>query len=153
MGGLTMLDRALEPEVMGSRQDAEEYAAFDNTAVNQAFVARALELAPHEGYVLDIGTGPADIAILLAQRAPRLRILAIDLGEHMLETARSNVLEARLTDRIEIRKADAKATGLPALSFDDLPDVGLSRSSDRHWCLERRSTGGAGTPPNAGARS
>jgi len=81
-------------------------------------VARALELAPRHGYVLDIGTGPADIAILLAQRAPGLRILAIDLGEHMLATARRNVLDAELLDRIEIRRADAKATGLPAASFD-----------------------------------
>jgi ubiquinone/menaquinone biosynthesis C-methylase UbiE len=113
-----MLERVLEPEVMDSRQDADEYASFDNTAVNEEFVARALELAPAHGYVLDIGTGPADIAILLAQRAPGLRILAIDLGEHMLATARRNVLEARLLDRIEIRKADAKATGLASASFD-----------------------------------
>jgi len=103
---------------MDSQRDADEYASFDNSAVNEEFVARALELAPPQGYVLDIGTGPADIAILLAQRAPGLRILAIDLGEHMLAMAQRNVLEAGLTDRIEIRNADAKATGLPPRSFD-----------------------------------
>jgi ubiquinone/menaquinone biosynthesis C-methylase UbiE len=219
-----MLERILEPEVMDSEQDAEEYAAFDNTAVNEEFVARALELAPPRGYVLDIGTGPGDIAILLAKRAPGLKILAIDLGEHMLAAVRRNVIQARLTDRIEIRKADAKATGMPTASFDmvisnslvhhipeparlfeevarvasagaglfikdlhrpatelelrhlvdtyalgcteyqrrtfreslhagltvaevsamcttlDLPGIELRRPSDRHWCLERRST-------------
>ena len=101
-----MLERVLEPEVMDSKQDADEYASFDNSTVNEEFVSRALELAPRRGYVLDIGTGPADIAILLARRAPDLRILAIDLGEHMLARARRNVLEAGLMDRIEIRRLD-----------------------------------------------
>ena len=113
-----MLERVLEPEVMDSKQDADEYASFDNSTVNEEFVSRALELAPRRGYVLDIGTGPADIARLLARRAPDLRILAIDLGEHMLAMARRNVLEAGLMDRIEIRRLDGKATGLPAASFD-----------------------------------
>jgi ubiquinone/menaquinone biosynthesis C-methylase UbiE len=51
-------------------------------------------------------------------RAPGLRILAIDLGEHMLAMAEENVLRAGLADRIEIRRADAKATGLPEASVD-----------------------------------
>jgi ubiquinone/menaquinone biosynthesis C-methylase UbiE len=113
-----MLERVLEQEVMDSQQDADEYASFDNTSVNEEFVSRALELAPTTGRVLDIGTGPADISILLAQRAPGLRIVAIDLGEHMLAMARDNVRRAGLGDRVEIRKADAKATGLAAASFD-----------------------------------
>lgn len=113
-----MLERILEQEVLDSKQDADEYAAFDNTQVNDEFVSQALELAPTTGYVLDIGTGPADIAILLAQRAPGLRVLAIDLGEHMLATARDNVVRANLASRVEIRKADAKATGLPSGTFD-----------------------------------
>lgn len=113
-----MLERVLEQEILDTKQDVEEYAAFDNSAVNDEFVARALELAPTAGYVLDIGTGPADIAILLAQRAPKLRVLAIDLGDRMLETARENVRRAKLTHQVEIRKADAKATGLPSASFD-----------------------------------
>jgi ubiquinone/menaquinone biosynthesis C-methylase UbiE len=113
-----MIERILEQEIMDSQEDADEYASFDNSAVNDEFVARALELAPAAGAVLDIGTGPADIAVLLAQRAPALRILAIDLGEHMLRLARANVAKAGLTDRVEVRKADAKATGLPGASFD-----------------------------------
>jgi ubiquinone/menaquinone biosynthesis C-methylase UbiE len=113
-----MLERVLEQEVMDSQQDADEYASFDNSGVNEEFVSRALELAPATGSVLDIGTGPADIAILLARRAPGLRIVAIDLGEHMLAIARDNVKRAALGDRVEIRKADAKATGLSAASFD-----------------------------------
>lgn len=113
-----MLERVLEEEVMDTLQDAEEYSAIDNDEVNQAFVAQVLELAPRSGVVLDVGTGPADIAVLLATRAPRLRIIAIDLGEHMLATARANVARAGLGDRIEVVRADAKATPFPAESFD-----------------------------------
>jgi ubiquinone/menaquinone biosynthesis C-methylase UbiE len=113
-----MLERVLEQEVMDSEQDAHEYEAFDNSAVNAEFVGSALELAPVAGTVLDMGTGPGDIAILLAQRAPRLRVVAIDLGEHMLAAARANVHRAGLSDRIEILRADVKSTGLASSSFD-----------------------------------
>jgi ubiquinone/menaquinone biosynthesis C-methylase UbiE len=113
-----MLERVLEPEVMDSELDAHEYATFDNSVVNDEFVTRALSLAPPSGYVLDVGTGPGDIAVLFASRAPALRFLAIDLGEHMLGLARRNVVSARLVDRVEIARLDAKATGRPAGSFD-----------------------------------
>lgn len=113
-----MLERVLEQEIMDSAQDAHEYATFDNGAVNEEFVSRVLELAPKTGTVLDIGTGPGDIAILLAQRAPGLSIVAIDLGEHMLAMARENVAHSGLKDRVVIRRADAKATGFAAGSFD-----------------------------------
>ena len=113
-----MLERVLEPEVMDSELDAREYESFDNSLVNDEFVKRALELAPPSGYVFDVGTGPGDIAVLFATRAPALRVLAIDLGEHMLEMARRNVARARLFERVEIARLDAKATGRPAGSFD-----------------------------------
>ena len=113
-----MLERVLEPEVMDSELDAHEYATFDNSVVNDEFVTRALELAPPSGYVLDVGTGPGDIAVLFASRAPALRFLAIDLGEHMLGMARRNVVSAKLAERVEIARLDAKATGYPAGTFD-----------------------------------
>lgn len=113
-----MLERVLEQEVMDTLEDAEEYAAIDNSEVNEVFVAQALELAPKSGYVLDIGTGPAEIAIMLAQRAPGLRVLGIDLGQHMLGTAAENVKAAGLDHRVQILRADAKATGLAPGSFD-----------------------------------
>jgi ubiquinone/menaquinone biosynthesis C-methylase UbiE len=113
-----MLERILEPEVMDSELDAHEYATFDNSVVNDEFVKRALELAPPSGYVLDVGTGPGDIAVLFATRAPALRFLAIDLGEHMLGMARRNVVSAKLAERVEIARLDAKATGRPAGAFD-----------------------------------
>jgi ubiquinone/menaquinone biosynthesis C-methylase UbiE len=113
-----MLERVLEPEVMDTQEDADEYATIDNDEVNRVFVDRVLEVAPRSGDVLDAGTGPGDIAILLARRAPGLRVLAIDLGDHMLAIARKNVAAAGLGDRVRVARADVKATGQPASSFD-----------------------------------
>jgi ubiquinone/menaquinone biosynthesis C-methylase UbiE len=113
-----VLERILEPEVMDTERDAREYAAFDNSLVNEEFVSRALELAPVSGAVLDLGTGPGDISILLAKRNPCLRILAVDLGKHMLELARTNVRKAGVAGQVRVAALDAKATGLPRASFD-----------------------------------
>lgn len=103
---------------MDSAEDAAEYAAIDNSFVNQQFVDEVLRLAPRAGRVLDIGAGPGDIAIAIAKRAPGLTVTAIDLGEHMLEHARRNVASAGLGDRVKILQADAKQTGFDTGSFD-----------------------------------
>jgi ubiquinone/menaquinone biosynthesis C-methylase UbiE len=108
----------LEPEVMDTADDAREYDAIDNDAVNEEFARRAAALAPPRGTVLDLGTGPGRIAVLLAARAPGLRVVAIDLAEHMLAIARAHVAAAGLADRVQIVRADAKATGFPDGSFD-----------------------------------
>lgn len=113
-----MLDRVLEPEVMDTARDALEYEAIDNTAVNREFAEQALGLCPSVGHVLDAGTGPGDIAIIMAGRAPGLRITAIDLADHMLAIARKKVERASLGGRITVSRIDAKATGYPDATFD-----------------------------------
>jgi ubiquinone/menaquinone biosynthesis C-methylase UbiE len=113
-----VLQRVLEPEVMDTEADAVDYDAIDNTAVNELFASRAHELSPSSGRVLDLGCGPGHIAVLLAHRAPSLKIVACDLAEHMLILARRRVAQAGLEGRIDILTADAKDTGLPDHSFD-----------------------------------
>jgi ubiquinone/menaquinone biosynthesis C-methylase UbiE len=113
-----MLPRTLEPEVMDSEQDAREYQAIDNDAVNADFVEAFLALAPTEGVVLDLGTGPAHIPLLLLQRSPGLRAVAVDLSTHMLDLARDNVARSGLGHRIELAARDVKNTQFPARSFD-----------------------------------
>jgi ubiquinone/menaquinone biosynthesis C-methylase UbiE len=113
-----MLPRVLEPEVMDTELDALEYLAIDNSAVNREFADRVLALCPPRGRLLDVGTGPGDIAVLVAQSAPALHITAIDLGEHMLKLARDAVRRAGVADRVEVARADAKATGFADASFD-----------------------------------
>lgn len=115
-----MLERVLEPEVMDSELDALEYEAIDHGEVNREFVAYALSLCPARGELLDVGAGPGEIAVLLAEQAPGLHVTAIDLGEHMLALARRNVARAGLAHKLQIARRDAKATGYPDQHFDAL---------------------------------
>ena len=112
------MKRILEPEVMDTREEAEAYDAMDHTAVNIAFVERVAELGARQGHFLDLGTGPAQIPILLAQRCPKIRITGIDLSVNMLTLGEQHVAEAGLADRIALECVDAKNLPYPDQSFD-----------------------------------
>ena len=112
------MKRILEPEVMDTREEAEAYDAMDHTAVNIAFVERVVELGARQGHFLDLGTGPAQIPILLAQRCSKIRITGIDLSVNMLTLGEQHVAEAGLADRIALECVDAKDLPYPDQSFD-----------------------------------
>lgn len=113
-----MLPRLLEPEVMDSPEEARDYDAMDHTQVNRVFVADFLSHFNNSRRILDVGTGTAQIPIELARSHPEVSILAIDLAEHMLALGRYNVDQARLSERIQLEKVDAKALPYPSGSFD-----------------------------------
>lgn len=102
-----MLQRVLEAEVMDSLEEALDYDAMDHRAVNRAFVDDLL-LHDFGSDVLDLGTGTARIPIELCQRHAHVRVMAVDLAEHMLDVGRMNVEIASLTDRIMLDRIDAK---------------------------------------------
>lgn len=111
-----MLSRVLEPEVMDRPEEARDYDAMDFAEVNGRFVADFLGAVGLAGAgvgaeVLDVGTGPGRIPILLGRADRRFHILGVDLAEAMLDLARRNVAEADLADRIRFARGDAK--GLP----------------------------------------
>ena len=112
------MDRILEPEVMDSFEDAEAYDAMDHTEVNIAFLERVLELGARKGRFLDVGTGPAAIPIMLAQRLQAVEVIGIDLSPNMLELGDFHITEAGLTDRITLAQADAKDLPYPSQFFD-----------------------------------
>lgn len=103
------LSRILEPEVMDSPQEAIDYDAMDHAAVNQKFVDDLLAVCPTPGDVLDLGTGTAQIPIVLCRAEPTCRVLAADAAVSMLELARYNVEAAGLISRIQLTQVDAKA--------------------------------------------
>ena len=115
-----MLERVLEPEVMGTWEDAVEYDEMDFAEVNTAFAHRALELGPPSGFVLDCGTGTARIPILMVGQNPNMRVTAIDLSSNMLKIGEANVIEAGLSSNIKLAKIDAKALPFPDNHFDML---------------------------------
>jgi ubiquinone/menaquinone biosynthesis C-methylase UbiE len=103
-----MLLRTLEPEVMDSAAEAHDYDAMDHTAVNRVFVDDFLAQWHGDGPVLDVGTGTAQIPMELARRQPAVRVVGIDLAEHMLAVGRRNVERAGLADRVILQRCDAK---------------------------------------------
>jgi ubiquinone/menaquinone biosynthesis C-methylase UbiE len=111
-----MLSRVLEPEVMDSAEEAQDYNAMDHAEVNRRFVEDLVAAAGGEisGDVLDLGTGTALIPIELCRRCEECRVVAVDLAAHMLYVARVNIELAEQTDRIRLDRIDAK--GLP---YDD----------------------------------
>jgi ubiquinone/menaquinone biosynthesis C-methylase UbiE len=113
-----LLPRTLEPEVMDTEAEARDYDAMDHGAVNARFCEDLLVLQPRPGRVLDVGTGTALIAIALCARTPDARVDAVDLADHMLARAVSNVTRAGLANRVRLARADAKGTGMASGAFD-----------------------------------
>ncbi|MEC4802697.1 MAG: class I SAM-dependent methyltransferase [Jaaginema sp. PMC 1079.18] len=112
------MKRLLEPEVMDTEAEAQEYDAMDFREVNSAFATDAIAIGPEKAAVLDTGTGTARIPILIAQQRPQWQITAIDLADSMLAIARRNVAEAGLSRQITLAKVDSKELPYPDNSFD-----------------------------------
>lgn len=114
-----MLQRVLEPEVMDTAEDARDYDAMDHSAVNRVFASDFLAVWSGTSPVLDVGTGTAQIPIEICHQlnGRPVRIVAIDLADHMLALARENVARAGVADRVFPEKADAKGFAHPDAHF------------------------------------
>lgn len=110
-----MLSRILEPEVMDTAEEAEDYDSMDHSHVNRLFVedwhvartGSGPTLVPQDR-ILDVGTGTALIPIEFCRRFNDLKIVAIDLAVEMLKLAERNIRQAGFGGQIEIRLVDAK---------------------------------------------
>ncbi|MCY4401385.1 MAG: class I SAM-dependent methyltransferase [Candidatus Poribacteria bacterium] len=114
------MERIVEQEVMDTAEAAEAYDAMGHGEVDQAFVDRVITLGANKGHFLDVGTGPAQIPIILAQLCPDIHITAIDLSQEMLKIAKRHIHDAGLTDRITLEHVDAKTLPYPDNTFDGL---------------------------------
>lgn len=124
------MNRTLEPEVMDTVEDAEEYDAMDFCETDTRFADRAAELLgrTHGARALDIGTGTAKIPILFLRRSPDNRVLAVDMAEQMLRVAERNVAAAGFAGSCSLAKMDAKALD----AADDSFDLVMSNSIAHH---------------------
>ncbi len=102
----------LEPEVMDTEAESEAYDAMDHQEANLAFVARLLALGVDQflpnDQVLDIGTGPGLIPLLLCDRQPYCQVVGVDLADTMLERARGHAQASPHLSRLDFQRADAK---------------------------------------------
>lgn len=81
------------------------------------------------GSVLDVGTGPGRVPILIARALPGWRVDGIDLSGPMVDRARRNAAEAGLADRVTFTAGDVAALPYPDASFD----LVVSSISLHHW--------------------
>src|SRR5687768_4594830 len=99
------MQRTPEPlELMSEAEQAEAYARADFADANLRFCA-ALEARAGEvlsGRMLDLGCGPADIPVQLAQRHATLRIDAVDGSDAMLVWAARAVQQAGVGERVRL---------------------------------------------------
>jgi ubiquinone/menaquinone biosynthesis C-methylase UbiE len=120
---------------MDSPEEAFAYDRMDHSLANRAFVADLLAEAPSPGWIVDLGAGTLQIAVLLCQRWSECRILAVDLAWWMLQVGRNHVLKAGLQGRVIPCRGDAKRLPLPSGHFrtvisnsllHHLPEPGLA---------------------------
>jgi ubiquinone/menaquinone biosynthesis C-methylase UbiE len=114
------MNRTLEPEVMDTAEDAEEYDAMDFSETDTQFAESAVALLGEArgGRALDIGTGTAKIPILFLARRPDHTMLAVDMADQMLRVAAQNLAAAGLERSCTLARMDAKALDAPPASFD-----------------------------------
>lgn len=62
--------------------------------------------------VLDLATGTGDLAIKMAKRMPKARIMGVDLSENMLSVAAEKVRRQGLDDHIALYQGDAESLDL-----------------------------------------
>ncbi len=113
------ITRVLEPEVMDSWAEAEEYDAMDHSVVNLRFAQDLAANQPVGNDLLDMGTGTALIPIELCKLLPKsTRIMAADASQPMLELARYRIEVEALTDRIQLLYGDCKKLPFENEFFD-----------------------------------
>lgn len=113
------MERVLEPELMEDERQSIAYAKADFSTSNQLFVDGLNRNFPQLlRTAVDIGCGPGDVMIRLAQARPNLHITAIDGSAPMIALARDAVTAAQLAERITLVEGHVPGVELEAHSFD-----------------------------------
>ncbi|MCZ6597558.1 MAG: class I SAM-dependent methyltransferase, partial [Planctomycetota bacterium] len=93
------MERTLEPEVMDTAEEASEYDEMDHGEPNAAFVDRLVELGA-AGHMLDIGTGPGHIPLLVCELLPEATVVGVDMSKEMLAIADEHRFTSLYASRI-----------------------------------------------------
>lgn len=109
------MDRICEQELMDDPAQALAYARADFTVENSFFVdlfqQHVSTILP--GSVLDIGCGPGDILMRIAQAFPRCHVIALDGAPSMIRLAEEAVAKAGLESRVSLRCDRVQTFTLP----------------------------------------
>ncbi|MCI0506172.1 MAG: class I SAM-dependent methyltransferase [Gammaproteobacteria bacterium] len=114
------MERQPETELMNEEEQARAYALADFSEPHENFVELFKQSFPGvvvTGDVLDLGCGPADIAIRFAKRFPDCQILAVDGAEMMLKFGQEAIEAARLSRQITLKKIYLPTDSLPHKTY------------------------------------
>lgn len=70
------------------------------------------------GHILDVATGTADLAIMMARYFPQSKITGVDISSGMLEIGRQKVARLQLEERIDLQTGDSEALPFTDHQFD-----------------------------------
>ncbi|MBM2829516.1 MAG: hypothetical protein HW411_306 [Gammaproteobacteria bacterium] len=113
--------RVPEPELMDDPAQALAYTGADFSEPHGMFIDKFRDLFPKAnitGNVLDLGCGPADIAIRFARAYPRCHIDGVDGADCMLVQGELAIRKAKLTDRIRLLKGVLPDAILPHREYE-----------------------------------
>ena len=97
------MNRVLEPELMEDEMQVIAYSNADFSSSNNLFVNYIIEQSAKESAtVLDLGCGPGDVDVELANKMINLRIWAIDGSLQMCRLAIQKVKLNNLSERIQV---------------------------------------------------
>lgn len=99
------MDRIPEPELMDDASQAAVYAGphLDNACwLFIQWFRKSFPQLPGQGYLLDLGCGPAAIPVRLARLLPQWRIHGVDGSAAMLACGREAVHHEGLEDRVRL---------------------------------------------------
>lgn len=122
------MQRIPEPELMDESEQARAYANADFAEPNQRFVdAFAAEFPGlRSGAVLDLGCGPGDIVIRLAQRFPGLEVHGLDGAGAMLAHGRERLQHTpQLQGRVQFVQGVLPGAPLPRPHYDAITSNSL----------------------------
>lgn len=92
-------------------------------------VSAAVEVLPQVSAVLEVGSGPGELALEIARRLPQSEVVGVDLAGAMVARAQQAATAAYVVDRVTFQIADAAALPFAAGTFD----VAVSTLSLHHW--------------------
>jgi demethylmenaquinone methyltransferase/2-methoxy-6-polyprenyl-1,4-benzoquinol methylase len=81
------------------------------------------------GVILDVASGPAGVALQLAERS-QARVVGVDLTLEMLRQGRRNIAQRSMTDRVQLVAGRAEQTPFADATFDALTFTYLLRYVD-----------------------
>ena len=140
--GLFSMARRPEMEVMDDADEVEAYASAAAQsylqAIDRSFVEHLERLLPDgaAGRALDLGCGPGQITIMMAQRWPGLRFTGLDAAPTMLQQARTDAAKAGVQVEFDVFRIGPQGDG--ALPYEDAGFDLVTCNSTLHHLAEPR---------------